>query len=61
MDGEGNGGMTPSDYDSSLPDNEAETQAAKDAANESVIEKSWSDTHAKSGADSVWRSIFGKK
>lgn len=53
------GGMKSSDFDSSLPDNKAEAQAARDSARESTIEKSWSDTKAKEGADSVWSSIFG--
>ncbi|HUO50280.1 MAG TPA: hypothetical protein VMU25_01820 [Candidatus Paceibacterota bacterium] len=51
--------MAPSDFDASLPDNQAEAQAARDAANESAAEKSWSDTKAKEGADSFWSSIFG--
>jgi len=54
-------GTASSDYDSSLPNNDAETQAARDSAKESMIEKSWSDTKAKDGADSLWSSIFGRK
>ena len=54
-------GTASSDYDSSLPNNAAESQAAKDSARESTIEKSWSDTKAKDGADSLWSSIFGRR
>lgn len=54
------GGTKSSDFGAELPDNAAESQAAKDSASESVIEKSWSDTKAKEGADSVWSSIFGE-
>ncbi len=49
-----------SDFDSSLPDNKAEADAAKDAAKESPLEKSYNDSRAKEGATSLWESIFGK-
>ncbi|ESZ51711.1 hypothetical protein X731_03795 [Mesorhizobium sp. L2C054A000] len=57
----GSDSVKSSDYDPSLPDNKAEAQAARDAAKESTIEKSWSDTKAKESNDSLMSSIFGKK
>lgn len=53
-------GIQSSDFDPSLPDNSAEAQAAKDAANESPLEKSYSDSRASEGSSSLWESIFGK-
>lgn len=55
------GGMNPSDVDPSLPDNAAEAEAAKDSQKESLIDRAYSDTKAKDGADSFWSSIFGGK
>ena len=54
-------GFKPSDFDSSLPDNKAEADAAKDSKSESLIEKTYSDTKAKENADSLMTSIFGGK
>lgn len=57
----GNDSVKSSDFDSSLPDNRAESDAAKDAAKESPLEKSYNDSRASEGASSLWESIFGKK
>jgi hypothetical protein len=57
----GSGFVPSNDFDPSIPNGDAEKQAAKDAANESLIERTYSDSKAKEGADSLWSSIFGKK
>jgi len=54
-------GIKPSDVDPSLPDNKAEAAAAKDSKNESLIDKTYSDTKAKQSSDSLWSSIWGGK
>lgn len=54
------GGMKSSDFDASLPDNAAEAQAAKDAADESPLEQSYRDSAAREASGSLWDSIFGK-
>ncbi|ESY52070.1 MULTISPECIES: hypothetical protein [unclassified Mesorhizobium] len=57
----GNNGTESNDFDPGIANNKAEAQAAKDAAKESLIERTYSDSKAKEGADSLWSSIFGKK
>lgn len=53
-------GIKSSDFDPSLPDNRAESDAAKDAAKESPMEKAYGDHKASEGASSLWESIFGR-
>lgn len=55
-----NDGVKSSDYDPSLPDNKAESDAAKHASKESPTERWYNDAKAKDSADSLWDSIFGK-
>ena len=54
-------GIKPSDVDPSLPDNKAENEAAKDAAKESPIEKTYNDAKAKDDLKSSDIPEAGKK
>ena len=57
----GGDGIKSSDFDPSLPDNKAESDAAAHAAKESPMEKAYGDYKAAESSNSLWESIFGKK